>query len=185
MKIDIEDGNARRSRITQVLGRDRRVVQKTVAPVQVARRVMPRRPAYSAKAWRVRPPLTSEAPVSATSAAARAASQVRSWTGSRVSLRHGVVNPVVARDAGGERALDHAPRGPAIGDGFAAVAGGHPFAPRRAKEFDIFFVVDAQNRPHAERRRSDHLSQPPALHAFEHDLCTLRALMRAHEFPAV
>ena len=40
MKIDIEDGNACSARVTEVLGRDCRVVQKTVTAVQVARRVV-------------------------------------------------------------------------------------------------------------------------------------------------
>src|SRR6185437_6496684 len=45
VKIDIEDGNACRARVAQVLRSDRGIVQEAVAAVQIVRRVMPRRAA--------------------------------------------------------------------------------------------------------------------------------------------
>lgn len=45
VKVDVEDGDARRSRVAEVLRRDCRFIQETVTAEQVACRVMSRRPA--------------------------------------------------------------------------------------------------------------------------------------------
>ena len=73
MKIHVEDGDARGSLVAQVLRGDGGVIQEAVAAVQIPGRMMPGRAAQSERSARA--PVQVDGAVTATSAAARAASQ--------------------------------------------------------------------------------------------------------------